>query len=149
MRGAAALCVVLVLVFGGCGGGRSFDDVKPTGGVIQIPLKEITSAGIRFYTYRYRSGLSFKNLNFFVRQDGREQLHAYFDACRTCAKFFKGYSIDGTEIVCNECKKRFKLAETQWKDDEGCLPIDLKSRVEDGYLVIAVADLVGGERLFK
>jgi uncharacterized membrane protein len=148
VRRARALCVFLVLILHGCGG-NGYPEVKPSGDVIKIPLKDITSSGIRFYTYRHRSGLSFKNINFFVRQDVREQIHAYFDACHTCAKFFKGYGIDGAEIVCNECKKRFKLGQPEWKDDEGCLPIDLKSETRGGYLVIAVADIISGERLFK
>ena len=151
VRGAAALCVILALFLGGCGsGGGNYQEVEESpGSVIKIPLKDITSAGILFYTYRHRSGLSSKNINFFVRQDALQQFHAYFDACHTCAKFFKGYGIDGTEIVCNECKKRFKLSDPDWKDNEGCLPIELKNEIRDGYLVIAASDITSGERLFK
>jgi uncharacterized membrane protein len=60
----------------------------------------------------------------------------------------KGYRVEGTDIVCNECGTKFRLADEVWKDVGGCAPIALPSEVKDGFITINALDLSRGERLF-
>lgn len=140
---------LLLSCMAACDGGRKFEIANSKGGVIRIPVKKVSDGGVHFFTYRYHKGpFSTKNINFFVRMDGKGQLHTHFDACFTCYKFKKGYYADGTDLVCIECKKRFKLADAVWHDDEGCLPIDLSGEIKNGYIAIKVDSLLKGERYF-
>ena len=97
-----------------------------------------------FYTYKH----SGKRINFFVRTDGAGALSAYFDACFTCYKNKKGYRVEGTDLVCNECNLSFRLADQRWDNSRGCSPILIKSGIRDKALVIQVSDLEKGARLF-
>ncbi len=111
---------------------------------IRLPVKELRDGRVHFFTYK-KDG---KRINFFVRTDGRDNLSAYFDACYTCYKKKKGYREEGSDLVCNECNLKFKLAEEHWDTSHGCCPISIKSRMEDGELLISAKDLEKGEKLF-
>lgn len=125
--------------------GRSFEKVTPTGEVVKIPLKKVSDGTVHFFTLTSKS----KKIHFFVRMDGTGKLHTHFDACYTCYKFDKGYHVEGTEVVCNECGFRFRLADEVWEDRGGCVPIGLPHSSDQENLIIQVADLLRGERLFK
>ncbi len=133
-------------VFSGCGSKLPAEHqlINPAGGEVKIPLRDVNDGKVHFYTYK-KSG---KRINFFVRTDGTGKLSAYFDACYTCYKYKKGYRCEGTDIVCNECRKKFRLADERWMNDEGCSPIDLTSRIEGGFIVIRTPDIEKGARLF-
>ncbi len=113
-------------------------------GEIRLPVKELRDGRVHFFTYK-KNG---KRINFFVRTDGKDNLSAYFDACYTCYKKKKGYREEGSDLVCNECNLKFKLAEEQWDTSHGCCPISLKSRSDGTELVIATKDIEKGEKLF-
>jgi uncharacterized membrane protein len=106
-------------------------------------VSEFRDGKVHFFTYR-KSG---RNINFFVRTDGAGKLSTHFDACYTCYKKMKGYRQEGTDLVCNECSLRFRLADEKWLH-EGCSPIPLASRMDNGFIVIKAVDLEEGERLF-
>ncbi|MEW6108938.1 MAG: Fe-S-containing protein [Nitrospirota bacterium] len=113
-------------------------------GETRLPLNEVNDGKVHFYTYK-KSG---KRINFFVRTDGNNNLSAYFDACFTCNKFKKGYRVEGTDLVCNECGLKFGIADEKWDNSQGCSPIMLRSRIDSGYLVIRADDVEKGSRLF-
>lgn len=117
--------------------------IRAENGEVRIPVKEVSDGKVHFYTYK-ESG---KLINFFVRTDGAGNLSTYFDACFTCFKRKKGYRCEGTDLVCNECNLRFRLADKKWVH-EGCSPITLISRTEGDRIIIKSADLKKGERLF-
>jgi uncharacterized membrane protein len=117
--------------------------IKAAQGEVKIPLKDVNDGKVHFYTYK----ASGKRINFFVRTDGAGKLSTYFDACYTCYKHKKGYRCEGTDIVCNECNLRFKLAEEKWVH-EGCSPINLTSRREGENIIIRTDDIEKGGRLF-
>lgn len=117
--------------------------VRATDGEIRLPVSTFSDGKVHFYTYR-KSG---KNINFFVRTDGSGNLSTHFDACYACYKKKKGYRQEGTDLVCNECGLRFRLADEKWLH-EGCSPIPLTSRDEKGFIVIKTVDLEAGKRLF-
>jgi uncharacterized membrane protein len=110
---------------------------------IRIPLIEVNDGKVHFYTYKK----SWKRINFFVRTDGGGKLSSYFDACYTCYKKKKGYRIEGTDLVCNECSLKFRLADEVW-ENKACSPIMLKSQIEKEYLIIKTEDIEKGSKLF-
>jgi uncharacterized membrane protein len=118
--------------------------VSPRSGEIRLPVKEMRDGTVHFFTYK-KDG---KRINFFIRTDGKDNLSAYFDACYTCYKYKKGYREEGSDLVCNECNLKFRLAEEHWDTSHGCCPIMIKSRIEGNDLVLSVKDLEKGERLF-
>lgn len=118
--------------------------VKADKGEIRIPLKDVKDGRVHFFTYK-KSG---KRINFFVRTDGAGKLSTYFDSCFTCHKFKKGYRVEGTDLTCNECKMKFRLADEHWDNSQGCSPINLRSRLDDSFIVIRSDDIEKGGRLF-
>ncbi len=118
--------------------------VTPRDGAIRIPVAEVHDGKVHFFTYK-NSG---KRINFFVRTDGKDNLSSCFDACFTCYKHKKGYREEGTNLVCNECGLKFRLADERWDNSGGCSPITLKSRIENNELVIMTEDLEKGRKLF-
>jgi uncharacterized membrane protein len=138
---------VLLILFmsGGCGKQPALHQiVTPKDGAIRIPVGEVHDGKVHFYTYK-KSGT---RINFLVRTDGNDNISACFDACFTCYKHKKGYKQEGTDLVCNECGMRFRLADEHWDNSQGCSPISIKSRIENNELVIMAGDLEKGQRLF-
>lgn len=118
--------------------------VSVRNGEIRLPAKEMRDGKVHFFTYKKEG----KRINFFVRTDGKDNLSAYFDACYTCYRKKKGYREEGSNLVCNECNLKFRLAEEQWDTSHGCCPIAIKSRIEGMELVMSTKDLEKGEKLF-
>lgn len=133
------------VLFSGCSSlPAEHKTVKAADGEIRIPVAEVNDGKVHFFTYK-KSG---KRINFFVRTDGKGNLSAYFDSCFTCHKFKKGYREEGTDIVCNECNMRFRLADEKWDNTEGCSPIALKSAQDGGYIIIKTDYIEKGAKLF-
>jgi uncharacterized membrane protein len=118
--------------------------VQADNGMVKISLKEVSDGRVHFFSYKSGG----KIINFFIRMDGAGKLHACFDACYSCYKKKKGYRVEGTDIVCNECGTKFRLAEEVWKDVSGCAPIALPSVVRGEFIVISASELGRGEKLF-
>jgi uncharacterized membrane protein len=121
-----------------------YKTLQASDGEIRIPVKEVNDGKVHFFTYK-KSG---KRINLLVRSDGSGTLSVYFDACYTCYKHKKGYREDGTDLVCNECKMRFKLADKKWDHTDGCSPILLKSTLTDGFIIIKADTIEKGAKLF-
>ena len=112
-------------------------------GKIVIPVDKVNDGKVHFFTYR-KSG---RRINFLVRTDDRGNLSAYFDACYTCYKNKKGYRVEGTDLICNECNLKFRLADETWENKD-CCPVMIRSRIENNNLVLETSSLEKGGRLF-
>jgi len=112
-------------------------------GVITISLSEVNDGKVHFYTHK-KSG---KRINFFIRTDGTGKLSAYFDACYICYKKKKGYHEEGTDLICNECNLKFRLADEVWENKD-CSPILFKSKLGNNSLTIKTEDIEKGSKLF-
>jgi len=119
--------------------------VSSVDGKVALPLSGIDDGKAHFYTYRHDG----KRVNFFVRTDSTGTLSANFDACFTCYKHKKGYRQEGTHLVCNECRMRFRLADEKWDNSSGCSPILIRSSVMDNALIIQASDMEKGAKLFR
>ncbi len=143
--GALSSLVLLVLLPAGCGNQPAEHKVVTArDGAIRLPVSEVHDGKVHLFTYK-KSG---KRINFFIRTDGHDDLSAYFDACFTCYKHKKGYRQEGTDLVCNECNMRFRLADEHWDNTQGCSPIALKSRIDNNEVVIMAEDIEKGGKLF-
>jgi len=119
--------------------------VEANNGEIRIPLNEVNDGGVHFFTYKGWG----KRINFLVRMDGKGNLRTHFDACYACYRQKKGYKVEGTDLVCNECNERYNLKEEVWKHvGMGCSPIPFKSSTIGNELIIQLKDIKKGERLF-
>ena len=118
--------------------------VTADNGVVRVPLRDVNDGRVHFFTFRSRG----KNIDFIIRMDGAGKLHACFDACYTCYKKKKGYRQEGTDLICNECGTKFRLAEEVWTDVGGCAPISLPGSINGDEFFLTASDLAKGERLF-
>ncbi len=84
--------------------------VTPEGDVIKIPVNAVNDGGVHFYTYKYEE----KNINFFVRTNGKGKLHAHYDACYSCYKYKMGFRVEGSEILCIACNLKYSLNDEMW-----------------------------------
>ena len=139
------LLVLILLVLFSCSSQEAkYPVVKAEGGIVKIPVKDVNDGRVHFFTFKSGG----KNIYFFVRMDGAGKLHTCFDACFTCYKLKKGYRVEGTDIVCNDCGTKFRLADEVWKNVGGCAPISLPSLINGDFVLIKLSDLKGGEKLF-
>lgn len=142
---SAAFFLVLSASFVSCGSSAPVHPfVQEKDGKVIIPLSEVNDGRVHFYTFK-KAG---KQTNFFVRTDDKEKVDAHFDACFTCYKHKKGYRVEGSDLVCNECGMHFPIAAEQWDNSQGCSPILLKSSIEGEQLVIDTELITKGSRLF-
>ena len=118
--------------------------VVPVGDRVNISLDTVNDGGVHFFTYKWDGC----NINFFVRTDGTGHLQAHFDACYSCFKYKLGYVQEGKEVVCIACRIGYRLEDVIWDYIGACAPINLKSRISDGYLTIRRSSLEKGKRFF-
>jgi uncharacterized membrane protein len=90
-----------------------------------------------------------RQINFFVRTDAKGTVSSNFDACYTCYKQKKGYRQERPDLICNECRMKFGLSDETWETKGGCDPILLKSTIEGDNLIIEVAVIEKGRKLFR
>lgn len=121
-----------------------YQNVQADKGEIRIPLGQVSDGKAHFFTYKH----SGKRINFFVRTDRNGALSASYDACFTCYKQKKGYRQDGSDLICNECRMKFGLADEKWDNSQGCSPILLKSRISEDVMIINTLDIEKGGKLF-
>ncbi|MBF0538752.1 MAG: DUF2318 domain-containing protein [Nitrospirae bacterium] len=137
--------LIFSLILGGCNSGAvTHEVVKDKNGEVTFLLKAVRDGSVHFYTYRYKG----TNINFFIRMDGAGNLHTYFDACYTCYRYKKGYTVSENYIVCNECGKKYRLADEVWIDATGCAPINLKSEIRGDSLVVLRDNIIKGKGFF-
>ena len=114
------------------------------GGEVRIPTADVSDGDAHFFTCR----LGDKNINFFVRTDADGRLLTHFDACYNCYKYRMGYVQEDRQVVCLACRIAYDLNESEWDWVGPCVPVSLKSRIEEGMLVITARKLESGARLF-
>lgn len=78
------------------------------------------------------------------------EVRTAFDACEVCYGAKKGYSQEGSDLVCNNCGLRFKIDGIGTKNQgRGCWPAYLPHEVKDGKVFIKKADLDAGRYMFS
>jgi uncharacterized membrane protein len=139
----AAAGVIGWKTVGGSSGGAPYQTVVAEGGVVAIPVAQVSDGKAHFFSYR--NGDSY--INFFVLKSDDGVIRAAFDACDVCYHAKKGYRQEGDSMVCNNCGMKFR-SEMINEVKGGCNPAPIERSVTDGRVVIAAAELEQGGKYF-
>ena len=80
-----------------------------------------------------------------VRKPGGGSYGVGLDACDVCGT--AGYYQRGDQVVCKRCDVVMNINTIGFKG--GCNPIPLSYRIEDGYIIFRMSDILAAEREFK
>ena len=139
----STLCVLLAPV--GCSRqAPEYQIVRPQGDRVIIALDAVNDGGVYFFTYKWEG----KNINFFVRTDGKGHLQTHFDACYSCFKYKLGYVWEENQVVCIACRIGYHLDDVVWDYVGACAPISFSSRISGGHLAIRRTLLEKGKKFF-
>lgn len=116
---------------------------------VSHPVSSITTTAKHFsYTY-ILSPTQKKELEYVIVKASNGEIKTVFNACDVCYAAHKGYSQNGTELRCNNCGNRFPIDGLGIKNTGGsCNPGYLPHTIENGNVVIQVADLIVGAYFF-
>jgi hypothetical protein len=109
-------------------------------------LKAELSTTVRYYEYQGETA----TIRYFAVIDAAGAYHTAFDACDACYPAGLGYSQDGDEMVCNNCRNRYAIEELGTQSGGGgCWPGHLPFTETDTELLILVSDLESGSYYFE
>jgi uncharacterized membrane protein len=146
-RAAAARCLAALALAAGasCGPARAkYPEVRALDGAVSVANADVGAGAARFFTFRDASG---RTADFFVYRDSGGAVRAALDACRTCARWKKGYRLEGGRVVCVKCGMRFEV-DSLATGIGSCVPVALPVERAGERLLIAAAALEEGTRYF-
>ena len=111
---------------------------------VTYPEKTFGNGKARHFTYKTDDGVT---IRYFIIKSSDGVIRAAFDACDVCWQENKGYVQNGDFMVCKNCGRKFPSARVN-EVQGGCNPAPLVRKMENGNLVIQVADLLQGKRFF-
>jgi len=111
---------------------------------VTYPEKTFANGKAQFFTYKAEDGVT---IRYFIIKSSDGIIRAAFDACDVCWQANKGYTQNGDFMVCKNCGRKFPSARVN-EVQGGCNPAPLVRKMENGNLVIQVADLLQGKRFF-
>ena len=129
----------------GCArGGAKYPEVRALEGTVSVVTADLPVGAARFFTFRGASG---RTADFFVYRESGGTARAALDACRTCARFKKGYRLEGGRMVCVYCGMRFDI-DALATGSGSCVPIALPVEHAPDRVHIAAGGLEEGIRYF-
>jgi uncharacterized membrane protein len=111
---------------------------------VSLPIRELPPGTARTFCYRDGGG---HVIRFIVARDSDGTVHSAFDACRSCFEHNLGYRLSGADMVCRFCGNRYKLKDMA-TGTASCIPVRLPHLMASDAVLIKVADLEAGRRLF-
>lgn len=116
--------------------------VTETADSVTIPTKALESGKALFLAYESGG----RTVRWFALRC-KDGYRVALDACDVCWRADKGYGQEGGEVICRNCRMRFKV-EKIGQEKGGCNPHPLPFKVEGGNVVVPKSDLAAGERFF-
>jgi uncharacterized membrane protein len=141
------VCLAALALAGapGCTRGRAkYPEVRALDGTVSIVTEDLSVGNARFFSFRDQAG---RTADFFVYRESGGTAHAALDACRTCARFKKGYRLEGGRMVCVYCGMRFEI-DALATGSGSCVPIALPVERAPDRVHIAAEVLEEGVRYF-
>ena len=137
------LLTLAVILITGCGNNVNGNMVAVGDDTVKIPLSDLSS-NVKFYEYN-SNGVK---INYFAVLGSDGQPRTAFDACDVCGGY-KGYRQEGSDIVCNNCGKTFRIdgLGTQNKG-YGCWPSYLPHEIQGDNIIIKISDIEAGRKRF-
>jgi len=128
------ITLLLIVIFTQGFGFFNFTQSVNDGGIITIPLSEI-SENAKWYEY--------DNVGFFAIKADDGSLRTALDACDVCYASDKGYRQEEDYMVCNNCGLRFAVGGlgTENKNPGGCWPSYLPNVIEGDNIIIQRSNL--------
>jgi uncharacterized membrane protein len=121
----------------------SYKKVKANDGTIKLPVKQFDDFKAKYFQYQFKD----KNVLFFAVKSSDGVIRAAFDSCDVCFREKKGYRQEGNIMVCNNCGQQFPTERIN-VEMGGCNPAPLNRKIEQGQLVLNVADVYTGAAFF-
>lgn len=118
-------------------------DVSST--AVSYPVEMFEDGKSKHFSFAASDDLT---INFFILKSSDGVIRAAFDACDVCWPAGKGYYQEGDNMVCRNCGRRFASSLIN-VEKGGCNPAPLTRKVENGKLVIQIADLLEGKQYFN
>lgn len=128
----------------------------PSNGIIQIPLSNVGDG----HLHRYSIDDNGLEIRFFVLRTGLGKFATAFDACYACYSYGHYYLKNG-ELICSQCDAPSPLSKlhpsleeepdstnTGSMEGNGCAPIYLPSKIDNGFVLVKIADLQKKRKYF-
>ena len=143
----AVIClaaIAVAAVWGCARGGTKYPEVRALDGAVSVVTADLPAGSARFFTFRDRTG---RTADFFVYRESGGTARAALDACRTCARFRKGYRLESGRMLCIYCGMRFEI-DALATGSGSCIPIALPVEHASDRVHIAAEALEEGVRYF-
>jgi uncharacterized membrane protein len=124
-------------------GHSTYPQVVAENGAVRFPAATFDDYLAHHYTYMHDG----QPIEFFVLKSEDGVVRAAFNACDVCFQSLRGYIQDGSEMICNNCGRRFPADQINVVRG-GCNPSPLDRALEGDSLVIQAEDIVDGLRYF-
>ena len=150
----AVIVVLLAVAAGGVyvylntGAGAADSNQTATSGpgkIISLAAADFDDGKARHFSYKASEDIE---IRFFVLKSSDGVIRAAFDACDVCWRSGKGYVQSGDTMICRNCGQRFASVKVN-EVRGGCNPSPLDRRVENGKVIITVANLMTGAKYFN
>jgi high-affinity iron transporter len=103
-------------------------------GQLRIPLSQLMDSSLHYYT----TEVSQADIRFLVIHKAGGDYATVLDACQICGPV--GYRQDGQNVICRNCGAAIYIPSIG--QSGGCNPIAVKSRVENGEVVVDLSALL-------
>src|SRR5580704_11687746 len=100
---------------------------------VRIPLSDLTDSSVHFYTAEVNDAV----IRFIVMHRADGDYVTALDACEICG--WSGYRQEGQNVVCRNCGATIYIPSIG--DSGGCNPIPVKSRVDNGEVIVDLSAL--------
>ncbi len=140
---AAAVAVAFYLTGTAGSTARTAEPVSSPAAMVSFPVEQFADGRAQFFEHR-SAGLT---IRYFILRSADGVLRAAFDACDVCWPAGRGYVQQGDEMVCRNCNRRFASAQVN-EVSGGCNPAPLTRSLQEGRLVLNIADIEQGRRYF-
>ena len=112
-------------------------------GQVLISIENVNDGALHRFEYTTDNGIAVRWI--VIRKPGGSSYGVGLDACDVCGD--AGYYQRGDQVVCKRCDVVMNTNTIGFKG--GCNPIPLDSKVSGGYIIIALDDIIAGEKEFK
>jgi len=137
---AAILCIAVVLTFAAefvyaraAAAPPEATSLTATDGQVRIPISEITEGSLHYFTADVNGSV----MRFLVVHKINGEYGVALDACQICG--WAGYRQEGQNLICRNCGAAIYIPSIGERG--GCNPIGVKSRLEDGEIVVDLSAL--------
>lgn len=126
--------------------GDAGNEASAASNAITIPLSSLSKEA-KWFEYNVNGA----KVRFFAVEASNGSIKTAFDSCDVCYYANKGYSQEGSYMVCNNCGNKYPIdgLGTENKKSGGCWPGYLPSKIEGNNLVIQEENLEAGVYRFE